>query len=632
LCGICGVVGFEDKRLLREMLRVTRHRGPSDTSTFIDKNMMLGSNAKNKKNDRIIHDENQSLWIACDGDVYNYASLRKTLEEEGHRFYTNSNKEAIVHLYEKYGYKCVEKIRGAFSFAIIDSSKHKLILARDRLGVKPIHYTITDGSLLFGSEIKSILQYDKIKREVDLQAMHDFLTSGFVPGPRTMFKGIKKLQPGHVLIYQNRKVRIKKYWDIKINPCNKMDENSCSRYLLELLKESVKIRLPDEDSIGVFLSGGVDSSTIAAIVSMHTSKPVETFTAGFGCVTDEFKYAGIVADSFGTNHHEVMIKINPMKLLPKIIWHLDEPISDPAVVPFYSLSKFAKKYSRTIFVGDGGDEIFAGYPRHKMMVLTDKYVRPLPDIVKHPIPKAASLFYKNKVFYKAIYMAFPYDKRKKFKYLSNFAPFIGNDSELYLRLSSGGFNDDEKRKLYSNRLNRLEFAENPIKTYLKNKKEHILKRMLSFDIKVELCDLMLVRVDKITMAHSLDIRAPILDHKIVEFANTLPIDLRMGKYIFKKAMSKILPVEVLKRKKQGGPVPRGINLFSGDESKEILSQMLDRFHKNEYFKYSYVQKMFKNKFRSNQKLLNLLNFEIWHKIYIEGDITNPQLTINNMLK
>lgn len=621
MCGISGMVGLEDRNLLKKMGKVIRHRGPDDSGIYVDKNVGLINQRLSiidiKRGHQPIHNEERTIWVTYNGEIYNYLELKKELEKKKHKFYTASDTEVLVHLYEEYGDLFVKRLRGMFAFAIWDRKKKKLLLGRDRLGIKPLYYTINNGNLLFGSEIKSILQHEEVERKVDFQALHDFLTLQYVPGPRTMFQKIKKLQPGYILIFEKGKVKTKKYWDVEINPSEK-DEKLIVNYLINLLKESVKIRLMSEVPLGVFLSGGLDSSTVTGIMSMLVDEPVKTYTVGFDQPTDEFKYAKIVADHFDTDHHELTVKGNEVKILPEIIWHFDEPLADPAALPTYLMSKVTKKHATVVLVGEGGDETFAGYPKYRFMLLAKKYKWLLPKSLA-PMSSFLSKISLNST-------------KKYLEFLSEFISVFENDGEAYKKMSALGFHEKDKKELYSEKLKMKKFKENPINTFLKNKRIDIFKRMVLFDMKVWLCDRLLMKVDKMTMASSIEARVPLLDHKLVEFMNTVPTNLKLNKYIFKKSMVNILPKEILKRKKHGFAVP--ITKWFEGELKEIALEILSKLHKEEYFKYTYIQKLLKNprRFRHNQQLWNLLNFEIWHKIYIDGNnLSKPKLSIDKLL-
>ena len=371
MCGITGFVGLNDDALLKKMCNVIKHRGPNDWGTYTDKNIGLGIRRLSiidiKGGHQPVHNEDRTIWIVFNGEIYNFQELRNIVEKRGHRFYTDCDTEVIVHLYEVFGEKCVDYLRGMFAFALWDSNNKRLFLARDRLGKKPLYYTYFDGKFLFGSEIKSILQCTDVKRAVNLQSMHEFLTLQYVPGPKTMFKDIWKLQPGSTLTLKKGTLKLKKYWDITVTDKNK-DEVFCSKKVLELFKESVKIRMMSEVPIGSYLSGGVDSSAVTAFMSMFSDKPVNTFTVGFGHHTDEFEYARLIAEKFKTNHKEILMEQKSFNLLPEILWHFDEPIADPAALPTYLISKETKKHATVALVGEGGDEAFAGYEKYGIMM------------------------------------------------------------------------------------------------------------------------------------------------------------------------------------------------------------------------------------------------------------------------
>ena len=614
---------MSDQKLIKKMCDVIQHRGPDDHGYFIDDKICLGNRRLSiidiAEGHQPMHNEDESIWITFNGEIYNYKQLKEELEKLGHKFYTNSDTETIVHCYEEYGNDCPKKLRGMFAFAIWDNNKKKLFLARDRLGVKPVYYTLNDGNLFFGSEIKSILQFEEIKRLVNFQALHEFLTLQYVPGPKTMFRDIKKLQPGHILVYQKGKMVIEKYWDIKVEPLVKMEERTCSEQIMKLLKESVKMRLMSEVPLGVYLSGGLDSSTIVGIMSTISEEPVKTFTVGFDHPTDELKYAKIVAEKFGTDHHEIMIKTDTAKILPEIVWHFDEPNADPASLPTYIMSKITKKDLTVVLVGEGGDETFAGYPKYKIMLLTSKYKYLFPKFTAS-IASVIGRYIQNK------------NLRKYLDFASEFIPLIGKYGDAYQKISALGFTQKEKDELYSENLKKMRLKGNSMKTYFRNS-DNLFKYMLNFDMKVWLCDRLLMKVDKMTMASSIEARVPLLDHKLVEFANSIPINLRLEKRVFKKAIIKILPREIVKRKKHGFAVP--ISTWFQGELKEIATQILDKLHKQEYFRYDCIKNLLKNpqRFRNNHKLWNLLNFEIWHKIYIENnDLEKPKLSMNKILE
>jgi asparagine synthase (glutamine-hydrolysing) len=594
MCGICGIVGFEDKNLLKKMCDVISHRGPDDSGMYLNTNIALGHRRLSiidlKSGHQPIHNEDESIWIIYNGEVYNYLELRKDLEKQGHKFYTSSDTEVAVHLYEEFGDFCVKRLRGMFAFAIWDSNKEKLLLARDRIGIKPLYYTIHDGNFLFSSEIKSILQYEELKRGLNYTSLHHFFTYRVSTDSETIIKDIKKLLPGHILIFMNRKIKINQYWSLNIDPLSGKAEKYFFKRFQELLEESVRMRLMSDVPLGAYLSGGVDSSSVVSLMSSLVDDPIKTISVGFGEPTDELEHAQLVADHFGTDHHELMVQYdNVPKLLPKIIWHMDEPVADPAIVPTYLMSELAKKHVTVILTGEGADELFAGYPKHKIM---SPYLKFIPESIR-----------------RKIYSYFP---------------------------PSMVFTEKEKRELYSDRLlyntKGEKSTEEYDKRYFKNTNMHgLLNQALEYEIKFWLPNYLLMKVDKMTMAHAVEARVPFLDHKLVEFSGTLPSNLKLrgltGKYILRKSMSNILPNTIVKRKKHAFQVPLA-KWFKG-ELKEVALQILSDFSlpNTDYFDRVYIQNIFKkyeesrnplNKLRYCHQLWVLLVFALWHQIYIKN--------------
>lgn len=639
MCGICGIVGFEDKVLLRRMCDVISHRGPDDSGYYSDKNIELGSRRLSiidvKGGHQPIHNEDETIWIVFNGEIYNFLKLKELLEENGHKFYTNCDTEVIVHAYEDYGEKCVKLLKGMFAFAIWDSKKKKLLLARDRVGKKPLYYASKNSSFLFGSEIKSMLQYEKIERKVDYEALHNFLTFRYVPGPLTMFKNIKKLQPGYILTYQNNKIRVRKYWDVKFGVINE-SENYYIKNILRLLRNSVKTRLMSEVPLGAYLSGGIDSSSVVGIMSEFMEEPVKTFTVGFGDEKfDENIYARIVSEKFGTDHHEFIVKPSKINILPKIVWHFDEPVADPAAIPVYLISELAKKYVTVVLTGEGGDEVFAGYEQCKIISNANRYIKYFPETLKDKI-----IPYILRTLPKNIFDSF-------FAYSSSlgemgisravkFIKYLDDVDESYLVLTSI-FDEDEKKNLYSDetkiRVRDLDSIK-VIRPYIKSVNSNILNKILLFEIKVQLPDNLLMKADKMIMAHSIEARVPLLDQEFIEFSNTIPPDLKLRgfneKYIFRKAMKEIVPEIITKRNKQRFFVP--IHSWFEDELKDVSENLFSEEQAvfKKYFNYHAIKNIKinfeKSKLYYSRQLWNILNFIIWHKIFIEdNNLYKPKL-------
>lgn len=621
MCSICGVYGFEDKNLLKKMCGVTIHRGPDDHGFFFDKDISLGHRRLSiidlKTGHQPIHNEDESIWIVYNGEIYNFRELRAQLEKTGHRFYTSSDTEVIIHAYEEFGELFVRKLRGMFAFAVWDRNEKKLLLARDRLGIKPLYYTLSGTNLLFASEIKSLLQYDGVVREVDLSSLRNFLVFRYVPSPKTMFKGIKKLQPGHILTCcQGGTPRTQKYWDLEMNvQCDK-NEEYFAKHIISRLKESVEMRLVSDVPLGAYLSGGIDSSLVVGLMSSLLDEPVKTFSVGFGMgePVDELRYAQIVADHFGTDHRELLVEPNAAKLLPKLVWHMDEPLGDPAIIPTYLMSELTRKYVTVILTGEGGDELFAGYfDRYGLMLRKERlarYYSKLPRFVGLKLaPNLAN----------AIPIPLGYKRRIE-------RIVASREENGYLDWIFFNSREWEKELYSEGMLNTTEGISptNIVKPHFE-KSNDFLNQVLYVDIETGLPDDLLMKVDKTTMANSLEARVPFLDHKFVEFSMSMPskfkLKNRIEKYILRKAASKILPKSILERKKHGFSVP--LDTWFRGEFKEIVMQILseNEILKRGYFRYDFIEKILRNPRENYQLLFNLICLELWFKIYIDRDMS-----------
>ena len=635
MCGICGQIGSEvNKSLIKKMVNVIRHRGPTKDGYYIDSQIELGvcrlAIIDLKKGDQPIYNEDKSIVIVFNGEIYNFPELKLYLEKKGHRFYTDSDTEVIIHLYEEFGDSFIKKLRGMFAFAIWDIKKKKLLLARDRLGIKPLYYTIYKDMFLFASEIKSILQEENIPREVDYTALNNFFTFRFVPGPFTMFKKIKKLQPGHILVYQNKKIRIKKYWDIKYSSSDN-SETYYIKILRKLLKESIEMRLISEVPLGAYLSGGTDSSFVVGIMSTLMKESVKTFTIGFGDKRfDELKYANIVAEHFNTDHREFIVDPVKLETLFNIIWHFDEPIADPAAVPTYILSEMAKKHVTVVLTGEGGDELFAGYEQYKIMITTQRLQKLFPRFfLSKVIPKIVGSIPKK--FLDLLFMYTSSLGNEAINRFSNYMNSLDDVKKSYLNIISI-FTEEEKKKLYSGFTKKNTKKSNAMETvepYFRDDSRNLLNKLLLFETKVQLPDNLLMKVDKMTMAKSVEARVPLLDHKLVEFAASIPTSLKLNgltdKYILRKTMRGFLPRSIVNRKKHRFVVP--IDAWFGNELKDVVNEILSKpnIEKRGFFNSSYIKHIInpqnKSSFYYSRQLWNLLVFEIWHKIYIEGDVS-----------
>ena len=632
MCGICGFA-WEDKKLLRQMADIIEHRGPDNHGYYADKNISLASRRLSiidlsKKGKQPIFNEDKSICIVFNGEIYNFQEIKEKLLRKGHRFYSNTDTETIVHAYEEYGEKCLQYLNGMFAFALWDSRKKKLFIARDRHGIKPLYYTFLKNNIIFASEIKSILVNREIKRTLNCQALHYFLTFRCNSTQETMFKGIYKLPPAHYLAYQNNKFEIKKYWKQNFNPLYK-SEDYYSKLILKKLEEAVKMQLISDVPLGAYISGGIDSTTIVALMSKLGVKNIKTFNASFGEGEehDENVYARQIAEHFDTDHREITIKADTAKLLPRIVWHLDEPMSDPTSIPVYLLSKQVKKYATVILTGDGGDEQFGGYLQFKFMKIHSK-IRHIPKNVRKLVPLSVKYIPKE-----ILNSFFKYSKDLGDEGIKRLGNFIStNDSaEAYLNLV-GIFNEEEKKDIYSENT-RKALSGSDMASFLNSQylgeKYPYMTNVIRMDTEMILVEDMLMKADKNTMAFSVEERVPFLDHTISEITGRMPPELKLKnfneKYILKKAVKGIVPQQTIKRKKANFFVPID-KWFKGevlDMSKQILAK--EKIRKQGIFDYNYIDKIWRNYNKSSlfyaRQLWSLLCFQIWHKIYIEEKMT-----------
>ncbi len=638
MCGICGIVNFDndghiDGEILRRMCDVLKHRGPDDEGYFTGTSDSggppgIGLGIKRlaiidlETGHQPIHNEDGKIWVVYNGEIYNFPELREETERRGHKYYTKSDTETIVHLYEDYGASCVKYLRGMFAFGLWDGHRNELLLARDRLGQKPLVYTVHRGNLIFASEIKSILQYPGLKCQVNMDALHYYLTYQFVPGPLTMFEGIKKLPPANVLLCDRKgNIKLQRYWQLNYSNKLKLNEKEYSRRILDLLKESTKMRLISDVPLGAFLSGGLDSSTVVGLMSRLADKPVKTFSVGFEEKSfTELKYARLVADYFHTEHSEFMVKPDVIEILPRLIWHYNEPFADPSAIPTYYIGRETAKYVKVALNGDGGDENFAGYDRYKANKLSTYYGK-LPEFVREAIIRRLVRNLPESTKRKDLIR-----RLKQFVQASSFSPERRN-----VKWHSF-FDDDMKQSLYSEKT-RDRFRDFDTFGYMaditgQSDAEDFLDRILYTDMMTYLPDNLLVKMDIATMANSLETRSPFLDYKLIEFSAQIPARLKLrgftSKYILKKALKNLLPGEILYRGKMGFGLPIGEWLRGGLKSyvQEVLlhKRCIDRG----YFEKETVQRLLdehiSGRVDHGYRLWILLNLELWHQMFLDGDL------------
>jgi len=631
LCGICGYLTWGEEvvqeNIIHQMCDVIRHRGPDDEGIYVEKNVGLGMRRLNiidlVTGHQPIHNEDKTIWVVYNGEIYNFWELREDLEKIGHHFYTRTDTEVIVHLYEDLGTRCVEKFNGMFGFCLWDKNQHLLFLARDRIGVKPLHYTQVNSQFIFGSEIKSILVHPDVKREVDLLSLSKYLTFEYIPAPNTIFKGIKKLLPGYLMtVNLDGQVKIEQYWDVRFRHAEKIrsEEEYCEE-LLALLTASVKRRLISDVPLGVFLSGGIDSSTITALMSELAPGHVKTFSIGFEDQSfDESKYARQVARYFATSHYEDILSPNKMlELVPAIADVLDEPLGDASIIPTYLLSQFTRKHVTVALGGDGGDELFAGYPTYQAHRLAHFYEK-IPYSIRQKLIEKAIM----RLPVSTANISFDFQAKK-------FISGIPYSPEVRHYIWLGSFPPPEKKVLLSTEIcDILKGSDSfeDIHTYLaKNDCLCLLDKLLYLDMKFYLQEDILAKVDRASMANSLEVRVPFLDYTFVEFVAKLPPQLKLKglttKYIFKKAVKDLLPKGIAGRKKKGFGIP--IARWFKNELKGFVLDVFaeDKINREGYFHYAYIKRLldehFEGKKDNRKQLWTLLVFELWYDKFMRGE-------------
>ncbi|KYK25937.1 hypothetical protein AYK26_01515 [Euryarchaeota archaeon SM23-78] len=635
---MCGIVGFnwEDKSLARRMSDAITHRGPDDSAFFSDKSLTLGMRRLSiidlTKGIYPLTNEDEDIFLIFNGEIYNFQKLRALLESKGHEFKTNCDGEVMVHAYEEYGENFLKFMNGMFAVCIYDANNKELILARDRVGIKPLYYYFENGNLVFASEIKSILKLSTIKREINVKALNAYFALRYNPLYESLFKGIKKLRPGHFIRFnlKEKSLIVSKYWNVNLEKQSNKSLGFYEKKLFELLKDSVKKRLISDVPLGAYLSGGLDSSAIVLMMNLireeeKSNAPIRTYSVGFlhGEKVNETVYAKQISELFGTKHQEFLIEPDVVKLLPQIVWHTDEPMADPALIPVLLLSEAAKKTSTVILTGDGGDEIFAGYDQYRILKATNATSKiPLFNvfgpIINRSIPlKIWDKFYKyssdlGKAAYKRGNMVIK-DMKK-------------NKAKAYYDLV-GMFDDDERRNLLRRGCYQKINYNNINKEFF-NKKRDYMKQLQFFDFKKLLGESFLMKTDRMTMAKSIEARVPLLDHRIVELAFRMPSKYKLKgffttKYIFKRALRKHLPKNIVERKKQTFHVP--IENWLNKELKSIVSDLLSptKLYKEGILDPHYVKKIIENynkgKLFYARQLWTLLNFELWHRKFIKRE-------------
>jgi asparagine synthase (glutamine-hydrolysing) len=629
MCGICGKIYFDtskkvDPSLIDRMTSVLNHRGPDDRGVYAEANVGLGHQRLSiidlsSAGHQPMTNEDNSIRIVYNGEIYNFDDLRKELEAKGHVFRSQTDTEVIIHLYEEEGTDCVCRLRGMFAFAIWDFRQQQLFLARDRAGKKPLVYASADGAFLFASEIKSLLKDPAVNTQVNPEALHHYLTYQYVPGPQTIFKGIHKLPPAHRLVLRNGKITLNRYWNLSYS--GKLKLAGLSDYkekFRDVFCEAVKIRMRSDVPLGAFLSGGIDSSATVAVMSRFANAPIKTFAIGFEeSDFNELQYARTVAQQFQTEHTEFVVKPDALKILPKIIWHYDEPFADPSAIPTYYVSKLTREHVTVALNGDGGDESFAGYERYIANRLAAVYAK-IPFCLREKIIKKAV----NRLSYREYRWSF---SRRLKRFINGIAEEPAASYVQWLCY----FNNEMKESLYAQSFSQQVTAFDSValtaEMYDKSDADNLLEKTLFADVMLYLPYDLLVKVDIASMAHSLEARSPFLDHKVMEFAASLPASLKLRglqtKYILKKAFEDLLPKQILYRKKMGFGVPL-LRWFQHELKPVAYDILLDhRTTDRGYFKRDAVKLLLDEhaglQADHSYRIWALLLLELWHRMFID---------------
>lgn len=614
---------FGDEVVLNSMCNRMWHRGPDSEGLWLGQGVALGMRRLAiidlATGEQPVWNEDRSVVAVMNGELYNFREVRRHLESLGHKFNSQTDTEILPHLYEEFGEAMVEKLNGMFAFALWDLRKKKLLIARDRFGEKPLYYGVFDDKLIFASEPKVLLENPSIKAEINLESLRQYLSFDYVPAPHSIYKGISKLPSAHLLTLENGQVKTRRYWNLSFEkPAEKLSFREASKQLGELLADSVRMRLVSDVPLGILLSGGVDSSTVAAFATQFSREKVKTFSIGFAEDSyDESMFAREVAKHLGTEHYEDKLSVETAaELISGIGKWLDEPLSDGSLLPTFLLSRFVRQHVTVALGGDGGDEIFAGYPMyygHKMARVYDQLPRFLRSSMIEPVVNSLPVSTKN--------LSFDY-KAKRFVAASKY--------DLVTRHHSwfGSFSPDTQMDLLTGRVKDLAHGDvyRDAKKLLKIcEATEQIEQMQFLDMNFYLAEDILTKVDRASMAVSLEVRAPFLDHRVAEFAAALPLEYKLngsnGKYILKKTIENLLPKSVVKRPKKGFGIP--IAAWLKGKLNPLAHDLLDadRLKRQDLFNADFVQNLLReheqNIANHHKQLWTLLVFQLWYDNFLE---------------
>jgi asparagine synthase (glutamine-hydrolysing) len=629
MCGIAGIISLNsrnpvDPEILRDMTESIAHRGPDDQGFFTTPEVGLGARRLSiidlTGGDQPISNENETMWIVFNGEIYNYQFLQNLVKQKGHILKTKSDTEVILHLYEEFGADCLHHLSGIFAFAIWDNRKKELFVSRDQMGVKPLYYTQTKNFLVFGSEMKVLMQHPEVYRQIDLNSLNQYLTFEYVPTPGTILKNVFRLEPGHFIQHNTSGLKIQKYWqpDLQGSETDRLvDVEAEKEKLYKTLESAVVEELVSDVPVGVFLSGGLDSSTVAALMARNSGRQVNSFSIAFKEASfDESRYARKVADLLGLKHHELTVDSQmALDLIPHLADYLDEPFGDSSFIPTFILSRFASQHVKVVLGGDGSDELFAGYPTLTAHRIFFVYQKLFPEKFRANVFKGLARFLPTSFNN----ISFDFKLRR----------FLDGEGRPLLERHHqwlGSFTDPEKRNLFKEELHPA-LGDTFEQSYQHDKNcstKNDLNRILYNDLKMYLEGDILFKVDRASMANSLEVRVPFLNKSVVAMAMSLPLDLKLnrltGKYLLKKTMASILPDKIINRPKKGFNIP--IAEWLAGDLRPLLMDLLSsaRLKRQGLFNAPFIETLLKEHFsrkKDHRKLLwTLLVFQLWHQKHI----------------
>jgi asparagine synthase (glutamine-hydrolysing) len=626
MCGIAGFVESSDaaspfsldasRGLVHRMCEVIRHRGPDDEGIWVDEGVALGMRRLSiidlSTGHQPIHNEDRSVWIVFNGEVYNFRELRAELEAAGHRFYTSTDTEVIVHAYEQWGAGAIPRLRGMFGLAIWDSKQRTLLVARDRIGIKPLYYARLRDRLYFGSELKSLLEAPDLPRELDMDALDHYLSFLYTPRDGSIFKHVRKLPPGHLLTWRDGAMAIEPYWQLPATEAYRGSEADAAAELRGVLTDAVRSHMISDVPLGAFLSGGIDSSLVVGLMSELSSERVKTFSIGFNePAFDELEHARRVAEHFNTDHYEMVVEPDAIGILDRMVGHFDEPFADSSAIPTWYVSEMAGRHVTVVLSGDGGDELFGGYDRylpHPRVVAFDRFS---PRALRHVAAMAAEQL--------------PHGARGK-----NFLRHVGRDDQGRYLDAIRFFGADEKPELLSldarRRMHEPNAEQRLAAHFVRYAQLPWPSQMMRFDAETYLPEDVLTKVDRMSMAHSIESRVPLLDNAVIDFASALPAALKIKdgrrKHILKEVAASLLPPEIIGRRKQGFGVPLGA-WFRGNLRELFSDTLLSAASlQRGYFEPTFVRRLVNEHLLGRRdhtlRLWQLVVFEKWHQQYVDA--------------